>query len=58
MYILQLYIKNTEWVQRLTANKDIEQQLNNFKLKLHQVWRNHQKKTVHLQPNHQTMAAS
>ena len=43
-YIPQLYIKNTEWVQRLTANKEIEQELDNFELKLRQAWRNHQKR--------------
>ena len=42
-YIPQLYIKNTEWVQRLTTNKEIEQELDNFELKLRQSWRNHQK---------------
>ena len=43
-YIPQLYIKNTEWVQRLTDDKEIEQQLDNFELKLRQAWRNHQKR--------------
>ena len=41
-YIPQLYIKNTQWVQRLTAK--IEQGLSNFELKLRQAWRNYQKR--------------
>ena len=43
-YIPRLYIKNTECVQGLIANKEIEQELHDFKLKLHQAWRNYQKR--------------
>ena len=32
-YIPQIYIKNTEWVQRLTANKEFEQEL--FHARIH-----------------------
>ena len=43
-YIPQLYMKNTEWVQRLTASKEIELQLDDFESKLRQAWINHQKR--------------
>ena len=43
-YIPQLYIKNNEWIQRLTANKEIKQELENFESKLRQAWRNYQKR--------------